>query len=661
MTSRIFLGIALFLLPASALSAQDAQETFDRGMAHFHSGNYEAAQTAFREVVSQSPEQASAYALLNASQDALLELLVAGGEFGSFAREILASASATSKAAIRDTAAAAADAEGCFADSYEARAQAIFALTQKYGPFAAVPLIDALGAQKESRRLAAIYALSRMGSEATMPLLAATWSTDANVRSGAALALAQINDARANARLSDMAATDEDGTTRVLAGQLGLVGNAADLYDAQGWSYLVSDASMGLSSAENHGAFFATDGAGVRAIDMPEPLVGLEAAKRCFLRASTLEHRGAPVGLAQAYAAEITVLKGLMADGAEDLEPVLQAQITSALTLPISVLEHALADATRRNAIGTAISLVDLLDGASSSSVDALQAALASSMPSLRFAAAQALAGFGAADGAVIHALAQATALDALRIVHLVDTDEFRVNSLTQELDAAGIAVIHATDGAGAFINMHRSVMVDAFVLADPLPDFYARRVVSEIRNDDRFNDTPITVIGNDQTGDIDGADVVESITAFNIIEGFGSLGSERERYLATASAAASALAQLAQSNPASLEAVASSLTSAANREDAVSIPVMYVLGRSGSADHADTLLAVVGESSRSDEARVAAAKALATLVDRTSATANEQVLESAMAEGKAELARACARVLAAGGNAHRPAMVIPE
>jgi hypothetical protein len=154
---------------------------------------------------------------------------------------------------------------------------------------------------------------------------------------------------------------------------------------------------------------------------------------------------------------------------------------------------------------------------------------------------------------------------------------------------------------------------------------------------------------------------VVESITASNIIEGFGSLGSERARYLATASAAASALAQLAQSNPASLEAVASSLTSAANREDAVSIPVMYVLGRSGSADHADTLLAVVGESSRSDEARVAAAKALATLVDRTSATANEQVLESAMAEGKAELARACARVLAAGGNAHRPAMVIPE
>ena len=228
-------------------------------------------------------------------------------------------------------------------------------------------------------------------------------------------------------------------------------------------------------------------------------------------------------------------------------------------------------------------------------------------------------------------------------------------------MHAAGIAVIHATDGAGAFINMHRSVMVDAFILADPLPDFYARRVVSEIRNDGRFDETPIMVIGNDQTGDMDDAEVVESVTASDIIEGFGPLGSDRERYLTTASAAASALAQLAQSDPASLEAVAGSLTSAVNREDAVAIPVMYVLGRSGNKDHAKTLLAVIGESSRSDEARVAAAKSLATLVDRTSATANEQVLESAMAEGNAELARACARVLAVGGNAHRPAMVIPE
>ena len=110
--SYLILGLVLALIPTSPATAQDATVAFNRGMAHYHNGNYEAAQVAFREVVSLAPEQVEAYALLNESQDALLELMVAGGEFESFAREILASAASTSREAVRDLDAAADETEG---------------------------------------------------------------------------------------------------------------------------------------------------------------------------------------------------------------------------------------------------------------------------------------------------------------------------------------------------------------------------------------------------------------------------------------------------------------------------------------------------------------------------------------------------------------------
>jgi len=658
---HLLLGLALVLIPTSQASAQDAAAVFNRGMAHYHNGNYEAAQAAFREVVSLAPEQVEAYALLNESQDALLELMVAGGEFESFAREILASAATTSREAVRDLDAAADETEGCFDDSYEVRAQTIFSLTMKYGPFASVALIKELASQKESRRLAALYALTRMGSEITQPLLAATWSSNADVRSGAALALGQMGDPRAMARLTDMATRDESGAVRVLAGKLARPGQAAEMYLAQGWAYLLNDSVMGLSSAENYGASWVTDGVGVMPIDMPESLVGLEAAKRCFLRASELGNPSASIGLAQAYAAEITVLQGLIADGNDDLESVMIAQSTSALTLPLTVLEAGLVEATKRKAIGTARTLVGLLDGGSSTSIEALKTALREGTPSLRYAAAQALAGFGVADPGVVNALAEAASMDALRVVHLMDDQDRRAMDLSEGLTSFGIAVIRSTDAAGGYINMHRSVMVDAFVIADPLPDFFARRVVAEIRKDARFADTPISVIGNKNTGDIDGAEVVGSVSASDIVDGFGPLGAEREGYLATAAAAASSLAKMAGDHTEAVRPVVTVMAGIIGREDAVSIPAMFILGRAGAKPEVASLVAVLGESSRSKEARVAAAKALAILVDRTGASVPVEVIESAMSEGHVELARACARILGAAGEAHRPALVVPE
>ena len=67
----------------------------------------------------------------------------------------------------------------------------------------------------------------------------------------------------------------------------------------------------------------------------------------------------------------------------------------------------------------------------------------------------------------------------------------------------------------------------------------------------------------------------------------------------------------------------------------------------------------VIGDSSRSGAARIAAADALAVLASRTDAEVNSQVLESAMTEGNAALAASCARALGAAAAGHVPAMVV--
>lgn len=178
---RLLVGASLFTFSVNLASAQDAQTLLDQGMAAYHQGNYGEAKNKFREIVASNPANAEALQMLHNSEDALLELLVAGGEFEAFAREILASARTEGRETMRDEAAAAAAAEGCFSDNYADRAQAIFALSQNFGPFGAPPLVHALGDANESKRLAAVYALSRMGSNAMLPVLACRTRTPSAV------------------------------------------------------------------------------------------------------------------------------------------------------------------------------------------------------------------------------------------------------------------------------------------------------------------------------------------------------------------------------------------------------------------------------------------------------------------------------------------------
>lgn len=645
LASSLFLASLLAFVPSQAFAQEgqgEAQKLFDQGMAHFHNGDPQKAIDAFRKVIELAPDEAVAYQLLNQSQDKLLQLMTAGGEFETFAMEILEAASTASREAMRDADAAADAAEGCFADDLATRSKAIFDLGHRFGPYGALALVDALGEQKESRRLAAIYAMGRIGSEAFHPALAATWSDDAQVRSSALMVLAELNDPRAAARIADLAANDSDGTVRKVATQFAVKADAAEMLYAQGWDYLDGDPAYGLAGTENYGTYFKADGSGVTGVDMARALVPCELAKRCFARSLALGNADAAIALATAYATEVSILQ---ANG-EDMADQANAQIASCLTLGTANLQAALVNAVAENKVGAAMALVGMLKGTGSN--DALQFALEnSSATELRFHAALALGGSGQVNGPVVNALADAAGLDALRVVHLIDPSAERAARLASELGSQGIAVIRAEDGASGMINAHRSMLVDAFVIANPLPDLYASRVLKELRKDDRFADTPVLIFGAEGE-EMDGAEYVEDLTASAVTDAFGDLGVDRERYLATAAAAASMLSHLSMVNADAVATVAGGMTDALGREDAVAVPAAGMIGRSGSSAQAEALMGLVADSSRSTEARTAAAKGLATLASRMDVSVSADALVEFVTDSEAAFAQACARAYAA-------------
>ncbi len=603
-------------------------------MVAFHNGNFDLAQSKFRQIVSENPSNADALLLLHQSEDALLELLIAGGEFETFAREMLTAARTSGRAAMRDTDAAAKAAEACFGESYQDRAKAIFALHQNYGPFAAVPLVHALGDSDESRRLAAVYALSRMGANVVMPLMTAARSSNVEVRLGSLHALNVLNDRRASALISDMAVNDTDGSVRALASEmLQSSASASSQLVAQAWSFFNHDAN-GMSSIENHGAMFSIDGRNLVAYDVPQALVASEWAKRMMLRASELGE-DTSAALAVIYASEVAVLNGIEGGAVQAA-----AQRNALLTLSTPAINAGLEYAVNGDMVATAQQLISVLDGAGNRDWSGLYSAMASNVPMISHSAAVALSNRGQQGSSVVQNLASAVRLESRRIVHIIDGDSVRANSMRVALNDMGVSAIVSADGAAGLVNMHLAANVDAFVIADVLPDLYASRVSKNIKADPRFSDVAIHILGE------------EELTAYDVMESFGDLSSARQAYVDMAAAAATALLHPAHAGMA--DSAVGSLVGALNRDDMVAVPAAMALGYAGaSSDVADALISVMADTERSSKVRVASANALSNMFARTGVAVDATYFQSAMTEGDAALSEACARTIGVMSAGH--------
>jgi len=648
-------ALSLLLALTGTLAAQDARSLFDEGMTAFRAGQYDQALSKFRAVIRMDPADAQTWRLLRESQDALVDLMVEGGEFATFAEEVLKRSREHRRSVMRDPEAAGALAHKAVTGSYPDRSRAIFELSTTFGPFGVPPLVQALSSGDENLHDAAIFALSRLGSTATIPLLAASRAGNAKVRMGVLVALAQLDDPRGRARILDLAANDEDDTIRSLAASFAqkfLVGTAGAAGESmrQGWAFYEFDPQRGLTDVENFGVVWKMEGSHLVPTDVPSPMVPYELARQSFERAMALGSAEARPALALVNGTEIAILDGQIAQG-EDLGAQREQRVVAALSLPHADLDGGLSQAVQRHAIAAATSLAALLDGPGLVATSGLRRALTVDAPSLRVQAALTLAGAPDASSPVVGVLGEALAWKAIRVVQIVDSNDARRNDLDRWLTERGVTVIPARTGAEGLVNLFQARFVDAFVVADPLPDYYARRFVAEIRRHSGFAETPVLILGNKETGEIEGAEVLEKPDGEAVVASFGELGAARENLDATAAAAAERLASLAKFSPQTVSEVRDGLREALKRKDAVALPAMRALQRAGGETEVDALNAVLADEGRGTPARIAAADALAGIFSRMHGQpVDRTALEAGLKSEDAGLVEACARALGQAG-----------
>jgi hypothetical protein len=264
-----------------------------------------------------------------------------------------------------------------------------------------------------------------------------------------------------------------------------------------------------------------------------------------------------------------------------------------------------------------------------------------SNVPMISHSAAVALSNRGQHGAAVVQNLAAAVRLESRRIVHIIDGDSARANSMKMAFADMGVSAIISSDGASGLVKMHLASNVDAFVLAEVVPGIvHASRVSKNIKADPRFSDVPVYLLGED------------GLSAIDVIDGFGDLSSARQAYVNMAAAAATALLHPAYAGAAGR--AVGSLVGALNRQDSVAVPSAMALGFAGeSIDVADALLSVLADTERSLEVRVASANALSSMFARTGVAAEAAYFQSAMTEGDATLSEACARAIGVMSAGH--------
>jgi CheY-like chemotaxis protein len=327
--------------------------------------------------------------------------------------------------------------------------------------------------------------------------------------------------------------------------------------------------------------------------------------------------------------------------------------------------DQALQGAVAASDVVSAMGLVDAVRNIAGRPTPGLQAALTSDSGALRSAAAVALAQLAvqshtAPQAGVVDELGRAAGRGIVRIAFVIDANAERSASIAAGLQSQGIMVNRAPSGGMGLAQLNRLPGLDVVLVADKLPDLTTQQVLAEIAADPRYTETPRLIITDDAEharelygekaagfvagGDVSG--VPEALTT--------GLNRDREEADLLSQAAAAALAELAGAghdiSPA-LDALAGTL---ATRPDTVSVPASIALERAGTGAQIPALVAVVADSTRSDEVRAAGASAIARIVARGAGTIPSEGLFTlqGVAESDAGIAVRLAAARAVGASA---------
>ncbi len=629
----LFALLTAMSLPALALSKGEASDLFKEGVDLLNRGEDAAALEKFSAVLALDPSNEAAYELWKSTEhEVWLNILVKGGQYEIIAKRLMNKAQLGMSEKADDQAAIAGHLRDLQSDDVIVRAKAIRALAANHGEYAVPYMLPTLGDENASeRRVLFMHALTEMGTDVVLPLTAALGTGDAYMRRNVALTLGYIGDPRAAAALTWHAYNDDDEAVRSASAEaakkLGSTGDALSLFLQLGDDYHHGRASV-LRAVDYSDVTWSWNDGALVSTSVPRFLYGEELSKNAYYNAlmtdpSSLDARA---GLVRAYVSQQVELDLRAANGLDDggLGDQVAESAIAVNTAGIDALDRALDWAVRDTDSATGVGLIRVLGQNSNQPTASLNAALTSSDGAMRGEAAVALGSIAmrsrtAAAPAVILGLGEAAGREVLRIGVVIDGDEVRGRAIADAMSANGMLVNYWGTGATGIALLKRAPGVDVIVLAETLPDLTADQVIDEVRRDERTAATPLVLISESDAYADRVTAIMASAADMNVVMDAmeGSLDGDRARADELAGRASLALADLARSGADVSAAVDAIVSSLATRPDSVTIPAMVALGAAAGSGQVAALAGVLMDSSRSDEARVAAADALAQIAAR--------------------------------------------
>jgi len=618
-----------------AAAPQDAGELFKEGVTLLEQGDDEGALEKFTEVLASDPSNEEAYELWKSTEyEVWLQMLVKGGQYELVAKRLIdraklgRSESADDEGAIRDLLAQ------VQSDDVLERARAIRALAANHGEYAVRYMLPTLADENANdRRVLFMQALTEMGTDVVLPLVAVLGSDDAYLRRNVALTLGYIGDPRAGAALTWLAFNDPDEGVQRAAGQaahkVGSQGDALKLFLALGDDYYHQRATV-LRAVDYSDVVWSWGDGDLVATPVPRCLYADELSKNAYYGAlaAAPESLDARAGLARAYVAQQVEL-AYRTEAGQDVsgleEQVAKASIAISAT-GIAALDRALVWAVSDTPVDTttAIGLIRAIGDSACAPVPGLHAALVSSEAALSGEAAVALGRIAhrtrrGASPEVVAALGTAAGRDIMRIGVVIDGQRERGEAIKDALDQQGLLVNFWDRGAMGLALLKRVPGVDVIVVSDELPDLTVDQVLGEIAEDERPASTPVVMVTESEDwSDRVAATITGAADAGSILEVIAEgLDGDRARADELSARAASVLAGLSLAGGNVASALDDLTGTLASRGDSVTLPAMTVLATVGTADAAPALMGVLADEARSEAARIAAADAIAQIASR--------------------------------------------
>ena len=661
MSRKIGLVFVLSVLAAAPSSAQDIQATFDEGVDLMRRGRDEEALRAFERVLAADPSNEDAYQLFKRTEhEVWIQILSKKGDMELVARRLMGLAS-LGRLERRDDAEAIRALVGQLStDDAVSRISATRQLAAEHGEYAVPYMLPALAdSGNESRRTAVMVSLAEMGLDVVPPMIEALDAPDAFLRRNVALTLGRIKDLRAVPMLAQVAASDPDTGARQAAQEaLAKLGNQgakpAAAFVLAGHDYVERRDTV-LAPHMYSNVVWRWEDRGLAKTAIAREIYPEAMARKCFARALASEPGSAEAlaGFVRAQVGAMTKLEILAAAGRDvgEFEEYVHSGSAAVGYAGLDATDRALQSAVASGDVAAALGLVAAVRAVSGQPTPGLQAALSSNDGSLRSAAAIAL-GHLAVDSRsgvsaeVVNELARAVSREIVRIAFLIDANEERALEIAAGLRGQGMLVSGAKTGGMGLAMMGRLPGVDLVLVADRLPDLTAHQVLTELAEDQRFAGTPRLVITDDaeRAGELYGekaAGVVAGGDVSGVPEVLGDgLQGDREKADRLSQAAALTLSDLASAGAdlsAALDALAGTL---AARPDAVAVPASHALERAGTGAQIPALVAVVADSTRSDEVRSAAAGAIAMIVARGAGTVSAEGISTLRGVAESDAAR---------------------